>query len=123
MLVVDPAIQLEIRNRPPNHLAISMNWRDLLLLHFACDPMEIQDLLPRGLTVDTFPDDTGREMAWVGLVPFRMERVRPKGVPPMPCGESFPETNVRTYCHVNGKEPGVWFFSLDAANPIACAVA
>ncbi len=102
---------------------MSMSWRDLLFLHFPTEPSSIQQRLPTGLTVDTYPDETGREMAWVGLVPFRMEGVRPKGLPRLRSCEDFPETNVRTYCHVGGKDPGVWFFSLDAANPFACLYA
>jgi uncharacterized protein YqjF (DUF2071 family) len=35
---------------------------------------------------------------------------------------AFPELNVRTYVRVGGT-PGVYFFSLDAANPVAVAVA
>jgi uncharacterized protein YqjF (DUF2071 family) len=34
----------------------------------------------------------------------------------------FPESNVRTHVTHNGK-PGVWFFSLDAVNSLAMAVA
>jgi uncharacterized protein len=102
---------------------MGMRWRELLFLHFACDQADIQKKLPPGLTVDTFPDDTGRPMAWVGLVPFRMEGVRPRGFPPFQPCEDFPETNVRTYCHIEGRDPGVWFFSLDAANPFACTFA
>ena len=34
----------------------------------------------------------------------------------------IPELNVRTYVIADNK-PGVWFFSLDAANPVAVAVA
>lgn len=99
---------------------MTMRWRELLFLHYPYDPEAIQRVLPPGLTVDTYPDETGREMAWIGLVPFRMEGVRPKGMPKIQPCENFPETNVRTYCHVNGRDPGVWFFSLDAANPFAC---
>jgi uncharacterized protein YqjF (DUF2071 family) len=108
---------------PATRVAMTMNWRDLLFLHYPCEPESIQRLLPPGLTVDTYPDESGSEMAWVGLVPFRMESVRPKGVPRIKACENFLETNVRTYCHVDQKDPGVWFFSLDAANPVACAVA
>src|SRR3712207_8210884 len=32
---------------------------------------------------------------------------------------SFLEANVRTYVHVDGREPGVYFFSLDAASLLA----
>jgi uncharacterized protein YqjF (DUF2071 family) len=92
-------------------------WTSLLFLHFRCDPAEIQALLPEGLEVDTFDGS-----AWIGLVPFHMEGVRPVGFPSVKGLSAFPETNVRTYVHCNGV-PGVWFFSLDAANPIACAFA
>jgi uncharacterized protein YqjF (DUF2071 family) len=35
----------------------------------------------------------------------------------------FHEVNVRTYVHLGGREPGVWFFSLDASNPLAVLMA
>jgi uncharacterized protein YqjF (DUF2071 family) len=35
----------------------------------------------------------------------------------------FHETNVRTYVHHAGRDPGVWFFSLDAASWLAVALA
>lgn len=98
-------------------------WRDLSFLHFSTDSAEIQNLIPSGLTVDTFPDANGNERAWVGLVPFRMQRVTPRQIPPVPGCHAFPETNVRTYVHRNGEKPGVWFFSLDASNAFACHVA
>jgi uncharacterized protein YqjF (DUF2071 family) len=40
----------------------------------------------------------------------------------LPWISAFPELNVRTYVSAGGK-PGVWFFSLDAANPLAVRVA
>jgi hypothetical protein len=94
-------------------------WEHLLFLHWAVAPEEIQRLLPRGVELDTFE---GR--AWVGLVPFTMRRVRPNWAPAAGRSlyENFHETNVRTYVHCNG-EPGVWFFSLDAANALAVAAA
>lgn len=98
-------------------------WRDLSFLHFPAPPEEIQALLPPGLTVDVFPDGEGPPCAWVGLVPFRMQRVTPARLPPIPGCHAFPETNVRTYVHRDGKQPGVWFFSLDASNAFACRFA
>jgi uncharacterized protein YqjF (DUF2071 family) len=44
-----------------------------------------------------------------------MSGVRPRLVPPVPGLSSFPELNVRTYVSYKGI-PGVFFFSLDAAN-------
>jgi hypothetical protein len=75
-------------------------------------------LLPPGLTLDTYE---GR--AYVGLVPFTMTGVRPVGLPAVPGLSNFHETNVRTYVHREGRDPGVWFFSLDAANSLAVRVA
>jgi uncharacterized protein YqjF (DUF2071 family) len=109
---------LALREPPRQPVVMYQSWRSLLFLHFSCDPEEIQNLLPRGLAVDTFDGK-----AWVGLVPFRMERIRPRSLPGFPGHTAFPETNVRTYVHREGHAPGVWFFSLDAASPVACQVA
>ncbi len=94
------------------------SWRSLLFLHWSFAPEQIQPLLPKGLELDTFG---GR--AYVGLVPFTMRGIRPVYLPTAPWLSAFHETNVRTYVHVEGKDPGVWFFSLDAANPIAVELA
>jgi uncharacterized protein len=121
--MTDPALTIALRNMAATKVAMTMRWRDLLFLHFAYNPAAIQKMLPNGLTIDTFPEESGQEVAWIGLVPFRMEAVRPRGMPNFkPCTD-FPETNVRTYCHLDGKDPGVWFFSLDASNTFACTFA
>lgn len=85
-------------------------WSDLLFLHWSYDPEVIQASLPEGLAVDTHE---GR--AWIGLVPFRMSGIRPRGWPPVPWLSAFPEMNVRTYVFDETGRPGVWFYSLDAA--------
>lgn len=112
-----------MRERPEGDPVMFQRWRTLTFLHVAVDPAEIQALLPEGLTVDTFPDADGVPKAWLGLVPFRMEGIRPRGVPAVPWLSAFPETNVRTYVHAEGAGPGVWFFSLDAARWLACRIA
>jgi uncharacterized protein YqjF (DUF2071 family) len=43
--------------------------------------------------------------------------------PPLPWISNFHEVNVRTYVHRNGRDPGIWFFSLDASSSIAVAAA
>lgn len=97
------------------------NWRELLFLHWDFAPETVQQLLPDGLQVDTFG---GR--AYVGLVPFRMEQVRPNWVPNLGrfgrFYDTFAELNVRTYV-VHDGVPGVWFFSLDAASALATIAA
>ena len=96
---------------------ISMRWHDLLFMHWPVPTDSLRSLLPPGLEVDTFGGE-----AWLGIVPFRMSRIRPRFAPPLPWVSAFAELNVRTYVKRDGK-PGVWFFSLDAANPVAVRMA
>jgi uncharacterized protein len=107
-----------MRERPPGVVVMRQRWSGLLFLHWAIDPREIQARLPRGLHVDLF-DGT----AWIGVVPFAMERVHPVGLPPVPWISWFLELNVRTYVHDDAGRPGVWFFSLDCNQPVAVEVA
>ena len=93
-------------------------WAHLLFLHWTWDPGAVQHTLPAGLTVDTFE---GR--AWIGLVPFFMQRVRPAGFPAVPGVSNFLELNVRTYVHDAQGRPGVWFYSLDCNQWLAVKVA
>ncbi len=59
-------------------------------------------------------------VAYVGLIPFAIEQARPVGAPAR-LALAFLETNVRTYVHRDGRDPGVYFFSLDAASWLAVA--
>jgi uncharacterized protein YqjF (DUF2071 family) len=55
-----------------------------------------------------------------------MENVRPRWVPAAPWLSAFPELNVRTYVRMRDPDdpkPGVYFFSLEAANPVAVVLA
>lgn len=92
-------------------------WSTLLFAHWPIPAEAIAPLLPPGLELETWD-----RSAWLGVVPFRMEGVRLRGLPPIPGTSSFPELNVRTYVTAGGK-PGVWFFSLDAASPPAVLAA
>jgi uncharacterized protein YqjF (DUF2071 family) len=73
--------------------------------------------VPTAFELDLFEGE-----AWIGIVPFRMSNVAPRLVPAMPWISAFPELNVRTYVKVGGRA-GVYFFSLDASNPVAVGVA
>ena len=98
---------------PTGPWRMTMTWHDLLFAHWPVDSEAIRGDLPPGLEVDTFD---GR--AWIGVVPFRMTGVRARRTPALPWLSAFPELNVRTYVKAHDK-PGVYFFSLDAGNPIA----
>jgi len=102
---------------PDGPWLMAQTWRDLLFAHWALDPEIVRRALPPSLPVDTFD---GR--AWVGVTPFELSGLRPRGGPPLPGASRFPELNVRTYTTLDAK-PGIFFLSLDAANPLAVLAA
>ena len=87
---------------------ITQTWRNLLFAHWPVSPDHLRPLIPPALHLETFDG-----AAWVGVVPFHLSRIAPRGTPDQ-LGLGFPELNVRTYVTIEDK-PGVWFFSLDAA--------
>lgn len=112
-----------MRERPNGTPLMRQVWRDLVFLHFPVEPETVQKSLPEGLTVDVFPDELGKPMAWVGVVAFRIEGIRVMGLPPLPLLSAFNEVNVRTYAHRDGMEPSVYFFSLDGGPWLTRAIA
>jgi hypothetical protein len=88
-------------------------WNDLLFLHWPVSAARLRPLVPADLEIQE-RDGT----SWVGLVPFNMTGVMLRGLPDLPWISAFPEMNLRLYVEHDGK-PGVWFVSLDAANPLA----
>jgi uncharacterized protein YqjF (DUF2071 family) len=98
---------------PDRAWAGRMRWSDLAFLHWPLATNVLRPLIPAALEIDTF-DGQG----WIGIVPFRMEGVRTRWLPPLPTTYTFPELNVRTYVR-SGGYAGVWFFSLDAASALA----
>jgi uncharacterized protein YqjF (DUF2071 family) len=102
---------------PTSPWLMTQTWHDLLFAHWPVNADELRKLVPSAFAIDTFDGQ-----AWLGVVPFRMTNVAPRFVPALPWVSAFPELNVRTYVRV-GERQGVYFFSLDAANPIAVGVA
>ena len=98
---------------PPGPWIMTQRWHDLLFIHLPLAPDVLRPLLPPQLELDTFDGQ-----AWVGIVPFWVSHASLRWVPPPPLLSRFPEINVRTYVSLRGI-PGVYFFSLDAGNPLA----
>lgn len=88
----------------------------MLFVHWALPVDVVRPLVPPSLELDTWD---GR--IFVGAVPFFMEDTR-LGFFPKGTGLDFLETNLRTYVHHRG-EPGVFFFSLEAASWLAVKAA
>lgn len=98
-------------------LGLHMRWERLLFMHWPLPVAALEPLLPAGMKADTFDGD-----AWLGVVPFFMTNVHPTPLPSVPGLSAFTELNVRTYVTVRGV-PGVLFFSLEAASPVAVRLA
>jgi len=102
---------------PTSPWVMTQTWRDLLFAHWRVDPHQLRPRIPSPFQLDLY--DGG---AWVGVVPFRMTNVVPRGVPALRAISEFLELNVRTYVRV-GEKPGVYFFSLDAGSSLAVRAA
>lgn len=102
---------------PTGSWVMFQRWHDLLFAHWRVPANTLRPLVPDALPLDLFDGE-----AWLAVAPFRMSGVRLRGLPPVPGASRFPELNVRTYVRV-GEKPGVYFFSLDATNPLAVAAA
>ena len=102
---------------PDGPWIMTQTWHDLAFLHWPVDRTRLREAIPAGLELDVFEGQ-----AWIGVVPFRMTNVAPRGIPALPFVSAFAELNVRTYVVWKDK-PGVFFFSLDAANPLAVGAA
>ncbi len=99
---------------------LRQRWSRLLFAHWPIRPADVQAKLPQGLRVDTLDG-----AAWLGVVPFMMDRVRFRTVGEhafgVPSATAFPELNLRTYVVGPDGRAGVYFFSLDAASLLAVA--
>lgn len=102
---------------PSGPWVMTQTWNDLLFAHWPIDAARLRALVPASFEIDLFDGQ-----AWLGIVPFHMTNVTPRFVPALPWVSAFPELNVRTYVRV-GDKPGVYFFSLDAGNPVAVGAA
>ena len=109
---------LSVREKPSRSPIMYQQWRDLLFFHWEIDPAEITKKIPSRLSVDLH-----KGKAYLGLVPFFMQKVRPRFLPALPWLSDFLELNVRTYVYDEEGRPGVWFFSLDCHQPIAVEIA
>ena len=94
----------------PHRVRVPVNvhhWEQIAFLHWSFAPSVVEPLLAPGLRVATFDD-----VAWVGVTPFFI-RVRPFGVPVVPPGFAFPETNLRTYVVGPDGRQGIQFLRME----------
>ena len=127
-MISDVQIQTKQGQRIPTSVAAGVRlWISILLVAVAgVGSASAQDRAGDEILYpsDEFSKlDTFEGQAYIGIVPFRMTGVSLRGMPDVPWFSKFPELNVRTYVIGPDGTRGVWFFSLDATNPIAVRAA
>ena len=95
---------------PQGPWILRQRWFNLMFAHWPARVDALRPLVPNQLTIQEFAGSS-----WVGIVPFRIEGLSPRGLPDIPGLAAFPELNLRLYVEAEGK-PGVFFISLDAAS-------
>jgi uncharacterized protein YqjF (DUF2071 family) len=103
---------------PERPWRMGQTWEDLLFAHWRVPVEEVRRHVPSGLEVELHDGS-----AWLGITPFRVTGLRPRGGLPLPQLSTFLEVNVRTYVRARDEKPGIWFFSLDATSRLAVVAA
>jgi len=99
---------------PEGRWLLGQTWEDLLFAHWRVPQEQVRHYVPSELEVELHDGS-----AWLGITPFRLTGLRPRGGLPVPQLSSFFELNVRTYVRTRDAKPGIWFFSLDATSRLA----
>lgn len=109
---ISDKLLLEKRHRPwdlpVGQWRYYQEWNDAVFLHWKVPVEVLQQLVPRELELDLHQGE-----AWVSVVAFTMEKIRPYGLPSLSLISDFHEVNVRTYVK-KGHRMGVYFLSLEA---------
>jgi uncharacterized protein YqjF (DUF2071 family) len=92
-------------------------WNNALFLHWEVEPDLLHSFLPAELELDLIEDN-----AWVSLVIFDMERIRPRNLPAVSLISDFHEINLRTYVKHRNKT-GVYFLSIEAGKRLSSSLA
>lgn len=79
----DVSVIEETENRPwpvPDEpWLMAQTWLDLLFAHWSVPPADLARILPESLSLDTFD-----RQAWIGVTPFEISGLRPRGGLPVP---------------------------------------
>ncbi len=95
-----------VRSQEPPPVFLTAEWRSLVMVNYAVDPMLLLSHLPRGLELDLWQDE-----ALVSMVGFRFLHTRVLGVA-VPFHQDFEEVNLRFYVRrrvADGWQRGVVF--------------
>lgn len=92
-------------------------WNNALFIHWAVPADILQKHMPKDMPLDTFEGN-----AYVSLVAFTMEKIRPRQLPAVGFISDFHEINLRTYIDIDNKK-GVYFISMEAGKSLSAYIA
>lgn len=92
-------------------------WNNALFMHWKVPYDLLKALVPEELTLDTFEGE-----AYVSLVAFTMQKIRPRYLPAIKFISDFEEINLRTYIDMGDKK-GVYFLNIEAQKQLSVFVA
>lgn len=102
---------------PEEKWQYSQHWKNAVFIHFEVETEVLRKFVPDALEIDTIDGK-----AYVSVVAFKMNKVRPRNLPYFPPVSNFDEVNIRTYVTRKGK-PGVYFISVEVGSGIAAYIA
>ena len=98
---------------PVGYWSYYQEWNNALFLHWKVSRDELAELVPKNISIDTFKGN-----AWISLVAFSMEKIKPKRFPSVSKISDFHEINVRTYLTTENKA-GVYFLNIEAEKQLS----
>lgn len=111
----------ETRHRPfdvpAGKWSYYQEWNNALFLHWQVPLELLRPLVPESLNIDVFEGN-----AYVSLVAFTMQKIRPRNLPALAFVSDFEEINLRTYIDHNNKK-GVYFLNIEAEKQLSVFIA
>lgn len=101
---------------PQGNWTYYQEWNRLIFLHFEVPFDVLRALVPHALELDSLDGQ-----CYISVVPFTMEKIRPRHLPAVGFISDFDELNVRTYVVKEGK-PGVYFLNIEAGKSLSAFV-
>src|SRR5699024_3883131 len=82
---------------PDGPWGMTQRWDYLLFMHLPVSNNILAPYIPKGLVLDTFEGS-----AWISILPFKINNMHFRDLPPIPFVHSLLELNVRTYVKRDG---------------------
>ncbi|MGG5576463.1 YqjF family protein [Myroides sp. C15-4] len=101
---------------PKDRWKYYQEWNRLLFFHFEVPFDVLRALVPKALELDSFEGKY-----YISVVPFTMEKIRPRMLPSVGFVSNFDELNVRTYVVKEGKA-GVYFLTIEGGKSLSVFV-